>query len=535
MDERDRKNMNGGGRVLVVAGDPSVAADTIAGLRGEHRCASCSRGGEAYVRIRRSRFDVVLFDSGVPDIGGLDLLDMVRGLGDRPAVVLLSRGATSEWVRHAFKQGAYDVISVQPDLDELRTVVAGALAWRETEGRRVETPTVEPLAAAFGGDVGHALPAQPVFAASLERLRGVCRRRNGRASVLVLDVEYVESDGECDRGRRRESFLQSISLMPARASGAIEFVGRLERDRFAVALREADEDTAVDVAEQIRLIVRDDALCDMDGGRARLRIGVATSQPGFIETGEDLVERAAAASVRAKEQGGNQTVCWSQVSRLGPSRRQLERASVDEVSGWIIRTRQQAKRGYIESTLALVAAVEAKEPHTREHARVVSGYCEEIGRRMELPAVQIESLRTAALLHDIGKIGVPDAILRKPGPLTADEFAVIKRHPEMAIEILGHTSYLGTELPYILHHHERFDGRGYPDGLRGDEIPLGARILNVGDSLDAMLSTRCYKRGMSLERVAAELDRCAGAQFDPEVARVAREWLAKDRHLQPVH
>ncbi len=252
---------------------------------------------------------------------------------------------------------------------------------------------------------------------------------------------------------------------------------------------------------------------------------MAVSQPGFIETGEDLIERALAAAVRAKELGGNQTVLWSRLSTVGPSRRQLESASLDQVSTWISRSRQQLKRGYMESTLALVAAVEAKEPHTREHARVVSRYCEEIGRRMELPAAQIESVKTAALLHDIGKIGVPDAILRKPGPLTPDEYEVVKHHPKTAVEILGHTSFLRSELPCILHHHERYDGGGYPAGLSGTRIPLAARILSVSDSLDAMLSARSYKRGYSIQRVKSELQRCAGTQFDEEVARVALEWI----------
>ncbi len=173
-----------------------------------------------------------------------------------------------------------------------------------------------------------------------------------------------------------------------------------------------------------------------------------------------------------------------------------------------------------ESTRALVAAVDARDSYTRAHSLNVAAYADSIARRMGWPASQLDSLRQAALLHDVGKIGVPDAILTKPGPLTDDEFIAIKRHPEIAIEIMGHLSFLADELPLILHHHERFDGRGYPRGLTGERIPAGARILAVADALDTMFSPRTYKPAYGVDQVRAELLAGAGRQFDPAVIAV---------------
>ena len=175
----------------------------------------------------------------------------------------------------------------------------------------------------------------------------------------------------------------------------------------------------------------------------------------------------------------------------------------------------------VESTRAMVAAVDARDPYTRVHSVSVAAYAVAIGRRMGLSAAAVESLHKAALLHDVGKIGVPDAILTKPGPLTADEFNTVKRHPEIAVEILGHLSVLADQLPLILHHHERFDGRGYPSGLVGEGIPLGARILAVADALDTMLSQRSYKPAYHVDQVRAELIACSGRQFDPAVIQAA--------------
>lgn len=178
-----------------------------------------------------------------------------------------------------------------------------------------------------------------------------------------------------------------------------------------------------------------------------------------------------------------------------------------------------------ESTRALIAAVDARDAYTRTHSMSVAVHAEAIAARMGWSDARTAVLRNAALLHDVGKIGVPDAILTKPGRLTEEEFDAVRRHPEIALDIVGHLSFLGDELTFILHHHERFDGRGYPSGLAGQRIPLGARILAVADSLDTMLSPRTYKPAYPADHVRAELIAESGRQFDPAIVAVALTWL----------
>ncbi len=175
--------------------------------------------------------------------------------------------------------------------------------------------------------------------------------------------------------------------------------------------------------------------------------------------------------------------------------------------------------------MALVAAVEAREPMTARHAQTVSRYSCRLARDLGLRRSTIDTLKTAALLHDIGKIAIPDAILRKPGPLTEAEFEIMKQHPKAAVDILKHTSFIQDERPIILHHHERFDGAGYPNRLAGTDIPQGARILAVADTMDAMLSARTYSNSSTLAETRDELARCSGRQFDPTVASAAVAWI----------
>jgi putative nucleotidyltransferase with HDIG domain len=166
---------------------------------------------------------------------------------------------------------------------------------------------------------------------------------------------------------------------------------------------------------------------------------------------------------------------------------------------------------------SLSGAIDAKSPWTRGHSEVVATFSQEIARAMGFPECQIKDLTLAGLLHDVGKIGTSDVVLEKPGPLTGEEFGCIMRHPEQGAQILRNVKQFSDILPVIRHHHERLDGSGYPDGLRGESIPMGARIISVADAFEAMTATRPYRPELGMDFAREELRRCRGTQFDPDV------------------
>jgi len=193
------------------------------------------------------------------------------------------------------------------------------------------------------------------------------------------------------------------------------------------------------------------------------------------------------------------------------------------------RKNEQLRQAYLDTVTAVANAIEARDPYTRGHTGRVTALARAIAHQMGWSEEQLASLEVGGLLHDVGKIGVADAILRKPASLSVTEYAEIKAHPEVGRRMLQGISYLESAIPGVLYHHERYNGQGYPYQLSGPEIPLAGRIMAVADAFDAMTSDRPYRRAMGPQAAVVELERGAGTQFDPEVvAAFMRAWQSSD-------
>lgn len=197
---------------------------------------------------------------------------------------------------------------------------------------------------------------------------------------------------------------------------------------------------------------------------------------------------------------------------------------------WTYRRKLMIEKSFRNSIInALLSTLAAKSEETEEHAERLQNYCTQVGRRLGISEKEIDEMKLFAMLHDIGKVGINDGILQKPGPLTADEWLEMKKHPEIGYRIAQNNIDLAPVAEYILCHHERWDGTGYPRGLRGEEIPILSRILAVVDAYDAMTSRRIYRREISAEEAAEEILRGAGTQFDPAVVHIFVEKVLRMR------
>ncbi len=191
-------------------------------------------------------------------------------------------------------------------------------------------------------------------------------------------------------------------------------------------------------------------------------------------------------------------------------------------------TYEKLEQAYMESIQTLRYTVEAKDPYTRGHSDRVSEYSVLLGQKLGLSQEDLKTLRIGGLFHDIGKIGVPDSILLKESKLTDDEYSQIKNHPTIGAHILSSATIFQDIIPIVKHHHEKYDGNGYPSKLKGDEIPYFARIAAVADTFDAMTSKRTYRDALSIDVVKEEIEKCSGTQFDPAIAQAFLEILEND-------
>jgi diguanylate cyclase (GGDEF)-like protein len=281
---------------------------------------------------------------------------------------------------------------------------------------------------------------------------------------------------------------------------------RLGGDEFALILPDTRAWGGFRVVQRVQ-----SALAVDTSRRQRVAAGVAEWGPGLSK--DDLAARSMLALADAQASGRTAQI-YSDGLQPVPDMRDPE-----------------AEQHHLKTlATALARAVDAKDSYTRSHCETVAETCALIAGELGLDADRIKKLRMAGLLHDVGKIGIADAILQKPGPLSEEEYEIMKTHSALGHGIVS-AAELGEEAEWILHHHERLDGRGYPDGLHTDQIPLESRIILVADAFEAMTADRAYRKGRSEAEALAELERNSGTQFDPVCVAALRCVLTEQMEI----
>lgn len=329
--------------------------------------------------------------------------------------------------------------------------------------------------------------------ASLERALRQDPSRRAALTVLAIDVEGARGS-KLARGVAADDAL--IRRIGERLGGGGQRAFRYEGSKIVVLVDGSREDRARNLALAIRRLAQ-----EKTGGPGRPPLAIVVGF-AFAEAGDEDPDAVLDAALWALEdaKGATEGVAGlSAAARVGKD--PLGEAPITNV------------------IQALLGALEARDPSIGEHILGVFGLAGRIGRELSLPPEQMDALTTGALLHDIGKIGIPDRVLHKPGPLTEEEYEVIKRHPVLGAEFIAPLSELAPALPAIKHHHERFDGGGYPDGLRGEDVPLIARVVSVADAFDSMIRDRPHAQGVRREVALEEIRANSGTQFDPRIVR----------------
>lgn len=510
--DRSPDGVSGEERVLLVDDDEPVRETVAEMLRiAGYRCDCASGVTEAFDLLSREAFDLVITDMHMPGRSGLDLVEGLRERDDSIPVILITGFPSVNAAISAMKLGAIDFITKPFDIRVIAQIVGKALRERRLrqEVKRLQEESHK--------------------AAVIERL-------NRRLAARVEELERLYTISEAfTQFMNVEAIFGHVVELAAKVTGAQRVsLMMLDRGRRALRIRasigvpdEVVRSTRVPLGEGISgRIAREGGVvratrhvhATFESRRDSLGLGKYVSQSWLalpLVVGGRVF---GVLNLTDKPDRSDFTAAEEQIARI-----LLEKAGAKLENQALY---EGIYSNLVDTLTALVNSLEAKDPYTRRHSHRVTDYSVRIGRVAGLGAAELEMLEFSGLLHDIGKIGVRDEILTKPGALDPDEYEAIKQHVILGDRIAEPLGLSPQERSVIRNHHERFDGRGYPDRLAGEEIPLLARIVAVADAFDAMTSTRPYRLALSSERALAELRRNAGIQFDPAIVEMAATGLA---------
>jgi len=440
---------------------------------------------------------------------------LLRGLLFPQSIYGIETVAAWRWLEHAgwvIFEDVFLVISCRWGLRELRDicerdarleasntdleqkVTLRTTLLREANSRLEALATTDPLTG---------LPNHRALVDLIDKEIERSRRYERPCSLLFLDLDHFKALNDTCGHSAGDQALQEFGTVLQTALRQIDTVGRWGGEEFVVLLPEMDTEMALIVGERLRSTVAEH-LFQAGGGLYLTCSAGAATYPSDTQHRSELLEAADRAMYAAKQLGRNQVFAFAD-----PIVKTLETEGAGSREEIILQ-------GTVE---ALAGLVEVRDAYTGQHTEGVVLLAKLLAKEMHLDAAEERVLTLVARLRDIGKVAVPDAILQKLGRLTKDEWVKMRMHPVIGAEVTSHVPTLRMASPGIRGHHERWDGKGYPDGLAGENIPLAARIVAVADAYRTMLTERCFRPAFSASEAMEELKRCAGSQFDPVVVQ----------------
>jgi len=509
---------------LCIIAEPSPARDSlIAQLRGEgYSLVAANDGPGGLETVRKTQPRVVLCDWEVSDLRGLDICCMLQAdaLTAGSYVILLTNQYDTHACAEGLAAGGDDLFGKDRSFNELVIRIRVGFRMWDLQMDLKRAAITDGLTGLY--NYAH-------FAEVLESEFARSRRYGGRLALILLDLDNFKAVNDTYGHQVGDMVLQQVGQMLKTSVREPDTVARYGGEEFVVIAPEASLEQAEDLAERLRQkLIGQLGPEEMHGNWVTGSFGVASDEDSSVTTASSLVVLCDRALYAAKRAGRNCVVTSARLSQL-TQENEDDPAEVQELRRQVASLSIQAKEAYVQSIWALVQALEARDKYTARHSQNVTFFAEQIAIRLKLSPALVRSVRLAAMLHDIGKIGIPDGVLMKPGALTEDEWAVLRRVPQLSANIVDHMRILQAELPMIRHQRENYDGSGYPMGLTGDQIPIGSRILMVADAFDALTTDRVFRPSRNITDALSEMRRHADTQFDPMVVEALAGCIAEDQ------
>jgi len=348
-------------------------------------------------------------------------------------------------------------------------------------------------------------------------------KRNGQAlSAIMIDIDYFKSINEVYGHPFGDLILKQFAAQLKRMVRIYDIVARYGGEEFVVLCPGASKEETMKLAQRLL-----DAINLYNFGtkenvvKLKLSMAVSSYPDDVIVRPDDIIKLGEKILEKTKEAGGNRVCCFSDITK--GEYKQLAKAGdtedIKRLKGKIDKLTKRANQSLAESILAFAKTLELKDHYTGSHVERTVSYAVKIAEEVRLSSENVEWIKKAAILHDLGKIGISEKILNKKGVLTKKEFDIVKKHPQIGVDIFRPIQSLHNVIPFILYHHEWWNGKGYPHALKAEEIPLGARIIAVADAYQALTSRRSYRKAYSPKEALEIIKEESGTKFDPRVVK----------------
>jgi response regulator RpfG family c-di-GMP phosphodiesterase len=479
-------------RILVVD-DESAVCDVVVDMLGNNllwAVVSENDPVKALALLQTTQFDLVLTDLMLGELSGMQMLEAALEQSPDTIVILMTGYPTVENAIDVLKQGAYDYLMKPFKLEILRATIERGLRKQQLSRENIH------------------LKEQLALFKIAEAMGTTIHLKTALNQVLRLTIKEFNADAASilfyDKGKRAPFVLQAIQTNPNTQADMDFLNGRSSHSLLAA---------------QSKMVEIENVYSD------------ASSRDDILEQTKILTYLSCPLLIRARVIG------ILNMQRIGVYRefstgelqslKVIASKAAYAVSNSLLY--DDLEKAYLNTILALANAVEARDRYTSGHTVRVTYLAELIAKELGWDEERLFILSMGCSLHDIGKIGVPDSILNKPGFLSSQEQTIMRKHPELGERIIEGISFLKPCLPYLVSHHERWDGAGYPAGLKGDEIPIEGRVLAVADTFDAIVTDRPYRAGRTIKQAVNELIAFSGSQFDPDIVTIFLETLNKNR------
>jgi diguanylate cyclase (GGDEF)-like protein len=520
--------------VCIIEDDADQRALLFRRMLDHHFTAITAEDAEAgLTQVRHHRPRVVVCDMMLPGMSGTELCRQVRAdpTLDTTYFVVIT-GCSDRAVKNTALNTGVDNYLVKPyDTEELIAQVRNGLRISQLQERLRRAALTDGLTGLWN----HAQ-----FRDLLEREFARTNRYGGVVAMLMLDLDHFKAVNDTYGHETGNLVLQGTACHLLRMVRDTDVVARYGGEEFAVVCPETSLNDAMQLAERIGRTLADSVrVAHHPQLTVTASIGVcATSDTRVMAVG-DLVDLADQALYLAKRRGRNSVACADEIGAPCPTV-EHEQEEVGRLRKQIVSLNMQAKELCLQSVWALVQALEARDRFSAWHSRNTTFYVTKLAEAANLPAPLRSAVANAAMLHDLGKIGVPDRVLQSTVPLTAEQAAVVRQVPLATCRILEPLRVFETEIAIIRYLRERFDGTGYPLGLSGAAIPIGSRLLAVAEAFEALTSERAHRRAVDMATAAQRINAEAGRHFDPQFATLLNDvlrtqgkaWLARIRRAR---